>query len=238
MSLSHREGSRGGAGKIILKVSAWGGWGSCGESGRGRVQICHKGVPRRDRPRRKARNINDSSRALRLDPGLCGRFGQSAGADRPGRASAGRTAGPAPERTIPPDPSTSPGPRERRPGQDPGTRTGPRGSRPSRVPPGRSDPSRTRRFPVERAPPVCAFDWKPARSRKNGSRKSDGPGPANRPQNTPSPPTQGVDHLRLEARGAVHDSPPSAASPNDSSRHMASSRGFVRGDLPMGVFAG
>ena len=217
MSLSHREGSRGGAGKIILKVSAWGGWGSCGESGRGRVQICHKGVPRRDRPRRKARNINDSSRALRLDPGLCGRFGQSAGADRPGRAPAGRTAGPAPERTIPPDPSTSPGPRERRPGQDPGTRTGPRGSRPSRVPPGRPDPTR---------------------SRKNGSRKSDGPGPANRPQNTPSPPTQGVDHLRLEARGAVHDSPPSAASPNDSSRHMASSRGFVRGDLPMGVFAG
>ena len=155
MSLSHREGSRGGVGKIILKVSAWGGWGSCGESGRGRVQICHKGVPRRDRPRRKARNINDSSRALRLDRGLCGRFGQSAGADRPGRASAGRTAGPAPERTIPPGPLTPPGPRERRPGQDPGARTGPRGSRPSRVPPGRPDPTR---------------------SRKNGSRKSDGPG--------------------------------------------------------------
>ena len=155
MSLSHREGSRGGAGRIILKVSAWGGWGSCGESGRERVQICHKGAPRRDRPRRKARNINDSLPALRPDEGLCGRFGQSAGADRLGRASAGRTAGPAPERTIPPDPLTPPGPRERRPGQDPGARTGPRGSRPSRVPPGRPDPTR---------------------SRKNGSRKSDGPG--------------------------------------------------------------
>ena len=57
-------------------VSACGGWGSCGDPGRGCVQICHKGAPRRDRSRRKARNINVSSRALRLDSGLCGRFGQ------------------------------------------------------------------------------------------------------------------------------------------------------------------
>ena len=33
------------------------------------------------------------------------------------------------------------------------------------------DFSRARRFLVERAPPVCAFDWKPTRSRKD-----DGPG--------------------------------------------------------------
>ena len=54
--------------------------------GRGRVQICHKGAPGRDRPRRKARNINVFLRALRLDTGLCGRFGQSAASGRPGRA--------------------------------------------------------------------------------------------------------------------------------------------------------
>ena len=35
----------------------------------GRVQICHKGAPSRDRPRRKARNINDFLRAFRLDGG-------------------------------------------------------------------------------------------------------------------------------------------------------------------------
>ena len=69
-----------------LGVSAWGRWGSCGDPGRGRVQICHKGAPGRDRPRRKARNINVSSRALRLDRGLCGRFGQTAAAGRVGRA--------------------------------------------------------------------------------------------------------------------------------------------------------
>ena len=74
--------------------AVWCWWGSCGDPGRERVQICHKGAPGRDRPRRKARNINDSSRALRLDPGLCGRFGQSAAADRPGRAVTGQaTAG-------------------------------------------------------------------------------------------------------------------------------------------------
>ena len=50
--------------------------------GGGRVQICHKGAPGRDRPRRKPRNINDSSCAPRLDPGLCGRFGHGPGPDR------------------------------------------------------------------------------------------------------------------------------------------------------------
>ena len=50
------------------------------------VQICHKDAPGRDRPRRKARNINDSSPALRPDGGLCGRFGQPAPPGRgPGR---------------------------------------------------------------------------------------------------------------------------------------------------------
>ena len=68
-------------------MSACGGWGSCGNPGQGRVQICHKGAPGRDRRREKARNINDPLRAPRRDPGLCNRFGQTA----PPRASA-RTA--------------------------------------------------------------------------------------------------------------------------------------------------
>ena len=42
------------------------------------VQICHKGAPGRDQWRAEARNINVSSRVFRLDPGLCGRFGQLA----------------------------------------------------------------------------------------------------------------------------------------------------------------
>ena len=64
--------------KVILGSSEWCWWDSWGGPGRGRVQICHKGAPRRYRPRRKARNINVSSRAFRLDTGLCGRFGQLA----------------------------------------------------------------------------------------------------------------------------------------------------------------
>ena len=47
-----------------------------GRSGAGRVRICCKGAPRPDRPRMKARNINDSPPALRCDRGLCNRFGQ------------------------------------------------------------------------------------------------------------------------------------------------------------------
>ena len=65
-------------GKVILGSSEWCWWDSCGDPGRGRVQICHKGAPGRDRPRMKPRNINDSLPAFRLDPGLCGRFGQLA----------------------------------------------------------------------------------------------------------------------------------------------------------------
>ena len=110
-----------------------------GDSGRGRVQICHKGAPDRDRRRRKARNINVSSRVLRLGRGLCGRFGQSAASDWSGRASAGRAAGPALTWTTPPGLS---GPRERRSGKEFGARTGPRGSRPS---PGPAIPSPTLR---------------------------------------------------------------------------------------------
>ena len=67
--------------------SRWCGWGSWGGPGRGRVQICHKGAPGRDRPRTKAQNINDSSRAPRFDPGLCNRFGQRS----PSRCSRGRS---------------------------------------------------------------------------------------------------------------------------------------------------
>ena len=52
--------------------------GLVGLAGAGRVQICHKGAPRQDRPRMKPRNINDSLPAFRLDSGLCGRFGQPA----------------------------------------------------------------------------------------------------------------------------------------------------------------
>ena len=63
-------------------ASVWCWWGSWGDPGRGRVQICHKGAPDRDRSRRKPRNINDSSCAPRLDPGLCGRFGHGPGPDR------------------------------------------------------------------------------------------------------------------------------------------------------------
>ena len=56
--------------------SRWCGWDSCGGPGRRRVRICCKGAPSRDRPRTKARNINDSLSALRRDRGLCNRFGQ------------------------------------------------------------------------------------------------------------------------------------------------------------------
>ena len=64
-------------------ASEWDWWGSWGDPGRGRVQICHKGAPGRDRSRRKPRNINDSSCAPRLDPGLCGRFGHDPAPGRP-----------------------------------------------------------------------------------------------------------------------------------------------------------
>ena len=67
-------------------VSVWCGWGSWGDPGRGRVQICHKGAPGQDRRRTEARNINDSLPAFRLGRGLCGRFGQPA----PPRTGRGR----------------------------------------------------------------------------------------------------------------------------------------------------
>ena len=63
-------GARGGRAIAAVRV------GLLGRSGAGRVQICCKGAPGRDRPREEARNINDSPRASRLDPGLCNRFGQ------------------------------------------------------------------------------------------------------------------------------------------------------------------
>ena len=62
----------------------WCGWDPWGDSGRAVVQICCKGAPGRDRPREEARNINDSLPALRRDPGLCNRFGQTAPPRAPG----------------------------------------------------------------------------------------------------------------------------------------------------------
>ena len=80
MSLSRRErwcGARvgavtgmGGHGVILVGL-LW-------RFGAGRVQICCKGVSRRDRRRAEARNINVSLPALRRNPGLCNRFGQLA----------------------------------------------------------------------------------------------------------------------------------------------------------------
>ena len=100
-----------------LFFSAWCWWVSCGDPGRGRVQICHKGAPGRNRRREKARNTNDSLPVFRLDRGLCGRFGQSAAAGRPGRASAGRAAAAAfAPMTAVTTLTTPSGPRERRSG--------------------------------------------------------------------------------------------------------------------------
>ena len=67
----------------------WGGWGSWGDPGRAVVQICCKGAPGRDRPREEPRNINDSPRASRLDPGLCNRFGQRSPSGAPEAGSVG-----------------------------------------------------------------------------------------------------------------------------------------------------
>ena len=64
----------------------WDAWGSWDEPERGRVRICCKGAPRRDRRREEARNINVLLRAFRLDPGLCNRFGQPAPSRAPGGA--------------------------------------------------------------------------------------------------------------------------------------------------------
>ena len=105
--------------KVILGSSEWCWWDSWGDPGRGRVQICHKGAPRRDRPRMKPRNINDSSRALRLDRGLCGRLGHTTRVGRAGKASAGRAAAAAGAPTTAVTTSTTPsGLRERRFGKD------------------------------------------------------------------------------------------------------------------------
>ena len=162
-----------GAGPGRLFLSAWCRWGSCGDSGRGCVQICHKGTPGRDWPRRKARNINVSSRALRLGRGLCGRFGQSAASDRSGRASAGRAAGGVVAPTTAVTTSTAPsGPWEHRPGRTPA---------PGPVP---GCLARTRAPP--RRPRSYAFaEERPAQERPA---KNDGPGAANRPQDAPPPP--------------------------------------------------
>ena len=80
------------------------------ESGPNRVpvRICCKGAPGRDRPRRKARNINDSLSALRLDRGLCNRFGQPAPPRPLGEAAAGLMA------TMTGASTTGRGPREDR----------------------------------------------------------------------------------------------------------------------------
>ena len=89
----------------------WDMWGSWDRLGRGRVQICCKGAPGRDRPRMKARNINDPPPALWLDPGLCNRFGQPAPPRAPGGTASSRTATAtgAPTREHVTQPARSPG---------------------------------------------------------------------------------------------------------------------------------
>ena len=86
------RGTRRVSGLDVSARSSWGGlwcgWGSWGEPGRGRVRICCKGVSRRDRPRAEARNINVSLPVLRLGPGLCNRFGQTAPPRAPARTAA------------------------------------------------------------------------------------------------------------------------------------------------------
>jgi len=80
------------------------------------VQICCKGAPGRDRPREEARNINDPPPALRLDPGLCNRFGQTAPLWRP-RGGPRRTNSPHDDRGAPPDTALSPRPDPHRTGR-------------------------------------------------------------------------------------------------------------------------
>ena len=63
---------------VAEALARWCGWGSWDDSGWGRVRICCKGAPDRDRRRAKVRNINVSLSVLRLDPCLCNRFGQPA----------------------------------------------------------------------------------------------------------------------------------------------------------------
>ena len=64
--------------------------GLLGRSGAGRVRICCKDVPRRDRRRAEARNINDYPPAPWWDSGLCNRFGQPTPPRAPGRGAASR----------------------------------------------------------------------------------------------------------------------------------------------------
>ena len=98
------RGTRRISGLDVSARSSWGGlwcgWGSWGEPGRGRVRICCKGVSRRDRPRAEARNINVSLPVLRLGPGLCNRFGQTAPPRAPARTAAAALA-PTPGPTRP-----------------------------------------------------------------------------------------------------------------------------------------
>jgi len=62
--------------------------------------------------------------------------------------------------------------------------------------------SRTRRFPVERAPPACAFDWKPTRSRKAARRRTQaGPSRPSRAARTPRVTTTGLGGRRWSRPG-------------------------------------
>ena len=89
MGLSHwvrrsvgpdRRDVAGMGGRGVMRV------GLLGRARAGRVQICCKGAPRPDRPREEPQNINDSPPALRRDPGLCNRFGQTTPPRAPGGA--------------------------------------------------------------------------------------------------------------------------------------------------------
>ena len=94
----------------------WDMWDSWDRLGRGRVQICCKGAPGRDRPREEARNINDSPPAPQLNPGLCNRFGQTAPLWRP-RGGLRRTNSPHDDRGASPDTALSPRPDPHRTGR-------------------------------------------------------------------------------------------------------------------------
>ena len=147
-------------------VCAWGGWGLLQRPGAGSV-VGEGAEYRRFLSRAPARS--GSSRRIRTTR----RRGRGGGRARrsprrprrpPRRPRRARgSAGPGRIPTPDPVPGAPPAPGSRRKA---------------------ADPSRTRRFPVERASPARAFDWKPTRSRRTTGR-----GPANRSRSAPSPPT-------------------------------------------------
>ena len=159
----------------------WGGWGSWDGLRWGRVQICCKGAPGRDRPREEARNINVSSRTLRRDPGLCNRFGQ-----------------PAPPGSSPRGGRRLGGSRDERPG-DPGSRDA--------GPPVHS--GRPRRpdvhFALESAVPTVVLECEMHVSTRSPPRRRPGPR-AGRPVGTVQEPGRIHSGVALGSRGKSRSS--------------------------------